>query len=154
MPVEQAVPAKDQPVPTSPVPSTKGSTGKLEDLLNEIAGTDGKEKVLQQVSESSAGQHSKSSGKRTFAGGTIHIKDIQRYIDHGLFTPATEECLRVIDLAPQYLDIHLVLCEIYIRQGKNDQAITKYAILIDTYMANGRIDDAIATYRPYPAIGT
>ena len=75
------------------------------------------------------------------------MQDIQRYIDHGLMTPATEECLRVIDLAPQYLDIHLVLCEIYIRQGKIDQAITKYAILIDTYVANGRVDDAIATYR-------
>src|SRR5260370_14882440 len=75
------------------------------------------------------------------------MQDIQRYIDHGLMTPATEECLRVIDLAPQHVDIHQVLCELYIRQGKIDQAITKYAILIDTYIANGRIDDAITTYR-------
>ncbi len=75
------------------------------------------------------------------------MQDIQRYINHGLLTPATEECLRVIDLAPQYLDIHQVLCEIYVRQGKIEQAITKYAILIETYMANGRVSDAIATYR-------
>jgi len=55
--------------------------------------------------------------------------------------------LRVIDMAPQYLDIHQVLCEIYVRQSKIEQAITKYAILIDTYIVNGRVDDAISTYR-------
>ena len=51
MPVEQEAPAKDQSILASPVPSTKVSTGKLEDLLNQIAGTDGKENILQQVSE-------------------------------------------------------------------------------------------------------
>ena len=75
------------------------------------------------------------------------MRDIQKYINHGLLTPATEECLRVIDMAPQYLDVHQVLCEIYVRQGKVEQAITKYAILVDTYVVNGRLDDAIATYR-------
>jgi tetratricopeptide (TPR) repeat protein len=146
VPVEQTAPPKGQPVPASPAPSTRVSTGKLEDLVNEIAGTDGKENILQQVSESvlASTAHLPENVRLQVVQS---MKDIQRYIDHGLFTPATEECLRVIDLAPQYLDIHLVLCEIYIRQGKNDQAITKYAILIDTYMTNGRIDDAIATYR-------
>ena len=75
------------------------------------------------------------------------MQDIQSYINHGLLTPATEECLHVIDIAPQYLDVHQVLCEIYVRQGKVEQAITKYAILVDTYVVNGRLDDAIATYR-------
>ncbi len=75
------------------------------------------------------------------------MHDIQNYINHGLLTPAIEECLRVIDMAPQYLDVHQVLCEIYVRQGKVEQAVTKYAILVDTYVVNGRIDDAIATYR-------
>jgi tetratricopeptide (TPR) repeat protein len=146
MPVEQEASAKDQSVPASPVPSTKVSTGKLEDLLNQITGTEGKENILQQVSESVLASTA-NLPENVRLQVVQSIQDIQRYIDHGLYTPATEECLRVIDLAPQYLDIHLVLCEIYIRQGKNDQAITKYAILIDTYMANGRIDDAITTYR-------
>jgi tetratricopeptide (TPR) repeat protein len=141
--VEQTAPPKDQPVPA---PSTRVSTGKLEDLVNEIAGTDGKENILKQVNESVLASTA-NLPENVRLQVVQSMKDIQRYIDHGLFTPATEECLRVIDLAPQYLDIHLVLCEIYIRQGKNDQAITKYTILIDTYMANGRIDDAIATYR-------
>ncbi|HYA99578.1 MAG TPA: tetratricopeptide repeat protein [Ktedonobacteraceae bacterium] len=153
-PIVPAVPAPEQDalapvepvVAAAPVQSTKVSTGKLEDLLIEIAGTDGKENVLQQVSESVRASTA-NLPENVRLQVVQSIQDIQRYIDHGLYTPATEECLRVIDLAPQYLDIHLVLCEIYIRQGKNDQAITKYAILIDTYMANNRVDDAIATYR-------
>jgi tetratricopeptide (TPR) repeat protein len=75
------------------------------------------------------------------------MQDIQKYINHGLLTPAKEECLRVINIAPQYLDVHQVLCEIYVREGNIDQAITKYAVLVDTYIANGRIDDGVATYR-------
>src|SRR5258708_39128664 len=67
------------------------------------------------------------------------MQDIQRYVDHGLLTPATEECLRVIDLAPQYLDIHQALCEIYSRQGKIDEAIPNYAISLDTHTVNGRL---------------
>jgi tetratricopeptide (TPR) repeat protein len=75
------------------------------------------------------------------------MQDIQKYVNHGLLTPAIDECLKVINIAPQYLDVHQVLCEIYVRQGKIEQAITKYGILVDTYMANNRIDDAVATYR-------
>lgn len=78
----------------------------------------------------------------------IHaMRDIENYMSHGLYTAAIEECLRVIEIAPQYLDVHQALAEIYVHQGKIDQAITKYAILIDTYLVNGRIDDAIMTYR-------
>jgi tetratricopeptide (TPR) repeat protein len=75
------------------------------------------------------------------------VRDIEKYVAHGLLTAAIEECLRVIELAPQYLDVHLMLGEIYVKQGKTEQAIAKYAILIDTYLVQGRVDDAIATYR-------
>jgi len=136
----------DETGPLSKPSAGKESTRTAEDLLSQIAGSAGKEGVLQRVSESVLA--STATLPENIRLQVIQaMQDIQHYIDHGLLTPATEECLRVIDLAPQYLDIHQVLCEIYIRQGKIDQAITKYAILIDTYMANGRIDDAIATYR-------
>jgi tetratricopeptide (TPR) repeat protein len=78
---------------------------------------------------------------------TAAVRDIENYVAHGLLTAAIEECLRVMEMAPQYLDVHLMLGEIYVRQGKIEQAIAKYAILIDTYLVNGRIDDAISTYR-------
>jgi tetratricopeptide (TPR) repeat protein len=75
------------------------------------------------------------------------VRDIENYVAHGLLTAAIEECLRVMEMAPQYLDVHLMLGEIYVRQGKIEQAIAKYAVLIDIYLANSRIDDAISTYR-------
>lgn len=75
------------------------------------------------------------------------VRNIENYVAHGLLTAAIEECLRVLEIAPQYLDVHLMLGEIYVRQGKIDQAIAKYTVLIDAYMVNGRIDDAISTYR-------
>jgi tetratricopeptide (TPR) repeat protein len=68
-------------------------------------------------------------------------------VAHGLLTAAIEECLRIIEIAPQYLDVHLMMGEIYVRQGKIEQAIAKYAILVDTFLVNGRVDEAIATYR-------
>jgi tetratricopeptide (TPR) repeat protein len=145
-PAIQVGPAVNQPVDAPQVSTTKGSTGSVEDLLNQIAGSAGKEGILERVSESVL-TSTANLPENVRLQVVQSIQDIQRYIDHGLLTPATEECLRVIDLAPQYLDIHQVLCEIYIRQGKIDQAITKYAILIDTYVVNGRIDDAVATYR-------
>jgi tetratricopeptide (TPR) repeat protein len=75
------------------------------------------------------------------------MREVETYISHGLFTAAIEECLRIIEMAPQYLDVHQALAEIYVQQGKVDQAVTKYAILIDTFLVNGRVDDAIAAYR-------
>lgn len=75
------------------------------------------------------------------------MRDIENYVAHGLLTAAVEECLRVIEFAPQYLEVHLLLGEIYVRQGKVEQAVAKYAVLVDTYLVHGRIDEAIATYQ-------
>jgi tetratricopeptide (TPR) repeat protein len=75
------------------------------------------------------------------------MREVESYVSHGLYTAAIEECLRIIEVAPQYLDVHQALAEIYVQQGKIDQAITKYAILIDTFLVSGRIDDAITAYR-------
>ncbi|HEX5439430.1 MAG TPA: tetratricopeptide repeat protein, partial [Ktedonobacterales bacterium] len=75
------------------------------------------------------------------------VRSIENYVAHGLLTAAIEECMAVMELAPQYLDVHLLLGEIYVRQGKTEQAVAKYAVLVETYLANGRIDDAIATFR-------
>ncbi len=124
----------------------KNSTPSAEDLLSQIAGLDGKDGILKNFADSLLAS-TVNLPENVRVQVLRSMQDIQRYIDHGLLTPATEECLKVIDIAPQYLDIHQVLCEIYVRQGKLEQAITKYGILIDTYVVNGRIDDAIATYR-------
>ena len=133
----------DYPVVPPSRPAVEAKPG-VEELLSQMAGK--KDEELKQVAE--AVLTSTASLPETIRPQVIRaMQDIQKYIDHGLLNSATEECLRVIDMAPQYLDVHQILCEIYVRQGKIEQAITKYAILVDTYIVNGRTDDAIATYR-------
>ena len=92
-----------------------------------------------------AGVNSLPEPQRTQVAAAV--RDIENYVAHGLLTAAIEECMRVMEIAPAYLDVHLMLAEIYVRQGKTEQAIAKYTILVDTYLTNGRADDAIATYR-------
>ncbi len=132
--------------PSLQVSSAKSRQDGAEELLSRMAGSSSQDEALKQIAE--AVQASTASlPEKLRLQVAQSMQDIQKYINHGLLTPATEECLRVIDMAPQYLDVHQVLCEIYVRQGKTEQAITKYGILVDTYNAHGRTDDAIATYR-------
>ena len=139
---------RDDTVRSNPVlqPPVKSNGHQAEELLTQMAGSTSKDEILKQVAEAVVA--STDSLPENIRMQVVRaMRDIQKYINHGLLTPATDECLRVIDMAPQYLDVHQVLCEIYVRQGKVEQAITKYAILVDTYIVNGRHDDAIATYR-------
>jgi tetratricopeptide (TPR) repeat protein len=149
-PVEPVAPPALAPeplfMPVNPPAEQTAKAASAEDLLNQIAGSVSNEGILKNVSDTLLASTSNLPDNARVQV-VKSMQDIQRYIDHGLLTPATEECLKVIDIAPQYLDIHQVLCEIYVRQGKVEQAITKYGILIDTYVVNGRIDDAISTYR-------
>ncbi len=150
-PAAAAAPAAPAPLtleqlsPASPTPLSP-TKDNVEELLSKIAGTTARDESLQQVAGAVlASTASLPEGIRMQV--VRSMQDIQRYIEHGLLNSAIDECLKVIEIAPQYLDVHQVLCEIYVRQGRIEQAITKYAILVDTYIANGRIDDAIATYR-------
>ncbi|HLQ10293.1 MAG TPA: tetratricopeptide repeat protein [Ktedonobacteraceae bacterium] len=133
-------------MPVNPPAEQPARAASAEDLLAQMAGSAGNAGILKNVSDTLLASTS-NLPENVRVQVVKSMQDIQSYIDHGLLTPATEECLKVIDIAPQYLDIHQVLCEIYVRQGKIEQAITKYGILIDTYVVNGRIDDAISTYR-------
>ncbi|MGH2497848.1 MAG: tetratricopeptide repeat protein [Ktedonobacteraceae bacterium] len=133
-------------MPVNPPAEQTARVASAEDLLAQMAGSATNEGILKNVSDGLLASTS-NLPDNVRVQVVKSMQDIQRYVDHGLLTPATEECLKVIDIAPQYLDIHQVLCEIYVRQGKIEQAITKYGILIDTYVVNGRIDDAISTYR-------
>ncbi len=131
--------------PVAPTKQQLNSRQGAEDLLSQIAGTS-RDEELKRVAETVL-TSTANLPENVRLQVVRSMQDIQKYIDHGLLIQAAEECLRVIDIAPQYLDVHQVLCEIYVRQGKVEQAITKYAILVDTYIVNGRTDDAIATYR-------
>jgi tetratricopeptide (TPR) repeat protein len=131
-------------IANAPITPPQDRRPSTEELLNQMAGGNGQNvpQVAEAVLESTA-----ALPENVRVQVVRSMQDIHQYINHGLLTSAIEECLRVIDMAPQYLDVHQVLCEIYVRQGKIEQAITKYAILVDTYIVNGRVEDAIATYR-------
>jgi len=144
--VEQQIPLPPMAPPDQPAPPAKGTKGNAEELLSQIAGPAAKDEALKHLADVVVAS-TRSLPENVRLQVVQAMQDIQKYINHGLLERATEECLRVIDMAPQYVDVHQVLCEIYVRQGKVEQAITKYAILIETYLANDRIDDAVATYR-------
>ena len=139
---------QESAAPSSASPASRSASSRqgAEDLLSQIAGTNTIDEELKRVAETVL-TSTANLPENVRLQVVRSMQDIQKYINHGLLIQASEECLRVIDMAPQYLDVHQVLCEIYIRQGKVEQAITKYAILVDTYIVNGRTDDAIATYR-------
>jgi len=148
---QAAPPASPLPIDSFTIPapsnaSTARQQPRAEDLLAQMAGKSGIEGSLQPGADaillSTVGLPENVRPQVVRA-----MQDVQNYINHGLLNSATEECLRVIDMAPQYLDVHQVLCEIYVRQGQIAQAVSKYSILVDTYIVNGRIDDAIAIYR-------
>ena len=145
-PAVQSVSPLDTVYPIVPQASNRAAENRpaTEDLLSQIAGGKGENLALvAEVVLTSTANLPENIRLQVVRS----MQDIQSYINHGLLSTATEECLRVIDMAPQYLDVHQVLCEIYVRQGEIEQAISKYAILVDTYVVNGRIDDAIASYR-------
>jgi tetratricopeptide (TPR) repeat protein len=155
-----ALPPVFEPIPPAAAPASPLDLGSIiagtqvapvrdqrpstEQLLNQMAGR--RDQDIPQVGEAIL-ESTAVLPENLRAQVVRSMQDIQQYINHGLLNSATDECLRVIDMAPQYLDVHQVLCEIYIRQGKIEQAITKFAILVDTYIVNGRTEDAIATYR-------
>lgn len=75
------------------------------------------------------------------------LRRSQEYLAHGLFMAAIEECYWILELAPTYLPIHMHLAEIFVRQGKIDQAIAKYTAIANHFQIRGDTAQAINTYR-------
>ncbi|MDX1523263.1 MAG: tetratricopeptide repeat protein, partial [Anaerolineae bacterium] len=70
-----------------------------------------------------------------------------RYLNRNLLMTASEETLRAIQLAPDYLPLHLRLADILLKQGHTDQAISKYLNIAKVYQMRGASDDAVEVYR-------
>ncbi len=75
-----------------------------------------------------------------------YVQASEKYIEQGLMLAANDACMEVIRLNPDYLPIHLRLGEIYERDGRRDEALIKYQLLIDTYVARGEPRHAIDVY--------
>jgi tetratricopeptide (TPR) repeat protein len=69
-----------------------------------------------------------------------------KYLDQGLIEAALDACHEVIRLDVEYLPIHLRMGEIYERQGRPEEALSKYQLLIDTYRVRNEPERAIDVY--------
>jgi tetratricopeptide (TPR) repeat protein len=70
----------------------------------------------------------------------------EKYIEQGLLLGALDACLEVIRLNPDYLPIHQRMGEIYEREGRPEEALNKYQLLIDTFMVRNEPRRAIDVY--------
>jgi tetratricopeptide (TPR) repeat protein len=70
----------------------------------------------------------------------------EKYTEQGLLEAALDACHEIIRLDMDYLPIHLRMGEIFERQHRAPEALTKYQILIDTFMVRNEPDRAIDVY--------
>ena len=71
----------------------------------------------------------------------------REYLKNDIPFIALEECYRAIGMAPTYLPLHLRLAEIFARQGKVEEAMSKYAAVADAYLMKDSPRKAIEVYR-------
>lgn len=76
-----------------------------------------------------------------------YIDASEQYVGQGLMLAAVDACMEVIRIEPEYFPIHLRLGEIFEREGRPEQALTKYQLLIDTYTARNEPRRAIDAYK-------
>jgi tetratricopeptide (TPR) repeat protein len=69
-----------------------------------------------------------------------------KYLDQGLLEGSLDACHEVIRLNMDYLPIHLRMGEVYERQGRPEEALAKYQLLIDTFRVRGEPEKAIDVY--------
>ncbi len=62
------------------------------------------------------------------------IAEAELAMHEGLWDAVLDSALSVIEWDPEYLPIHILMADVYRRQGKNDEAGAKYQTVMDTYM--------------------
>ena len=75
------------------------------------------------------------------------MAQVEGYWEGGIPLTAVEECYRLLERVPDYLILHLYLGEIFLRQGKIDEAVEKYRAVGRAYAMRGAPRRAIAVYR-------
>jgi tetratricopeptide (TPR) repeat protein len=65
----------------------------------------------------------------------------------GALIAAAEVCYRAIESSPTYLPLHLRLAEIFVQDGRIDDAVLKYQTVADLYMVREETRLAIGVYK-------
>jgi tetratricopeptide (TPR) repeat protein len=74
----------------------------------------------------------------------VHSRE---YLEQGMPFTALEECYRAIRLAPTYLPLHMRLAEVFARQGKAEEAVSKYAAVAEAYLTRDNPRRAMEVFR-------
>ena len=73
--------------------------------------------------------------------------DLQGYGEQQAYYAAVDTAFEVIRLAPDYLPIHLKLGELYLGQGRTEDALTKFQTTLDLYLVRGEPQAAADIYQ-------
>jgi len=71
----------------------------------------------------------------------------REYLRRGKPFTALEECYRAVRLAPTYLPVHLLLAEVFARQGKAEEAVSKYTAVAEAHLMRDDPRQAMDVYR-------
>jgi len=82
-----------------------------------------------------------------FEGLLAGMALVDGYWEQGIPLTAVEECYRLLERVPDHLVVHLYLGEMFVRQGKIDEAAEKYRAVGRAYAMRGAPRRAIAVYR-------
>jgi tetratricopeptide (TPR) repeat protein len=75
-----------------------------------------------------------NEGQRNMAAQLL-IAEAEAAMSEGKWEVAIDNCFSVILSDPEYLPVHMMLGDIYLAQGKAEEAIAKYGVVMDTYVA-------------------
>lgn len=63
------------------------------------------------------------------------IAEAEFAMGQAMWDVVIDSAMAVIEMEPQYLPIHMLMGDVYLAQGKQEEAITKYQTVMDSYMA-------------------
>ncbi len=70
-----------------------------------------------------------------------------QYLNRKMLRTASEECLRAIQRAPQYLPLHVRLADILLQQERTDEAVSKYLCIARVFEMRGTPGEAIDVFQ-------
>ncbi len=75
------------------------------------------------------------------------IAEAEFAMHQGLWDVVIDSAMAVIEMEPEYLPIHIIMGDVYLAQGKSEEAINKYQTVVDSYMARQDPDSAAEVCR-------
>lgn len=75
------------------------------------------------------------------------IAEAELAVSQGLWNAALDSAMAVMEMAPEYLPIHLIMGDVYLAQSKEEDASNKFQTVMDVYVARGDMSSAAEVCR-------